>query len=356
MGEILGLTISDFPFHRFKPHYEVGVIQGNQARGWTDNPELNDSKNWRPEMQQLWGDDQGWSAGIKLQDSQIDQFRKVRAALEKFRPDAIAFVFRDLGETWGPANDPANPRPKYWLHLHDDKELPLYTLFGNRENYFEEDPDKRETIKFHREATQLLIDALKKGAPVAPDVATEVKSPNGMGHNFLAGVVHTDWDKREYATPVIAIGVDPFGFGRTRNNEGLSPWDKNAEPPLTAKQAFGVGQTLAKAIKASPYRIALIADCDWSHANDHARTDFIIHPDVHEDRKRFEEWRKGEFTQWGDNWTFEQMEEHAQWQMLCTIVLAGAMTEVGAKIEYTHFQEDTWIFNDGMVTTIFDAK
>ena len=31
MGEILGLTISDFPFHRFKPQYEVGVIQGGEA-------------------------------------------------------------------------------------------------------------------------------------------------------------------------------------------------------------------------------------------------------------------------------------------------------------------------------------
>ena len=38
MGNILGLTISDFPYHRFKPQFESGVIQGNQARGWTDRP------------------------------------------------------------------------------------------------------------------------------------------------------------------------------------------------------------------------------------------------------------------------------------------------------------------------------
>lgn len=356
MGEILGITISDFPFHRFKPQFEAGVIQGNQARGWTDRPELNDPSKWPPAMQALWGKDQGWSEGDRLQKNQIEQFRKVRAALDEFKPDAIALIFRDLGEAWGPATDPANPRPKYWLHLEDSKDVRLYNLFGNRQNYFEEDPDKVDTIKFHRQATQFLIDKLKSSAPVAPEVATEVKTALGMGHNFLAGVVHTDWDNRRFETPLIGIGVDPFGFGRTRNNEGLSPWDKNATPPLTPKEAFGVGQTLARAIKESPWKIALVADCDWSHANDHARSAYEIAPDVAADRKRFEEWSRGDFTKWGDNWTFDEMEAHAQWQILVTIILAGAMTEVGAKIKYAHFQEGTDIFNDGMVTTIFEAK
>ncbi len=356
MGEILGITISDFPFHRFKPQYEAGVIQGNQARGWTDKPELNDPKTWSKDMQDLWGKDQGWSEGTRLQNTQIEQFRKVRAALDEFKPDAIALIFRDLGEAWGPAQDPASPRPKYWLHLEDAKDVKLYTLFGMRENYFEEDPDKVDRITFHRQATQHLIDALKKDAPVAPEVMTAPKTPLGMGHNFLAGVVHTDWDNRKFQTPLIGIGVDPFGFGRIRNNEGLTPWDKTATPPLTPKEAFEVGRAIARAIKASPWKIALVADVDWSHANDHARSAYKIAPDVEADRKRFQEWQAGDFTKWGDNWTFDEMEEHAQWQLLVTIILAGAMTEAGAKIKYAHFQEGTQIFNDGMVTTVFEPK
>lgn len=356
MGEILGLTISDFPFHRFKPQYEAGVIQGNQARGWADKPELNDPQTWSREMQELWGKDQGWSEGVRLQKSQIEQFRKVRAALDDFKPDAIALIFRDLGEAWGNAADPANPRPKYWLHLQDSADVRLYTLFGMRENYFEEDPDKVDTIRFHREATHYLIDRLKSDAPVAPDVSTAPKTPLGLGHNFLAGVVHTDWDKRELTTPFIAIGVDPFGFGRTRNNEGLSPWDRNATPPLTPKEAFDIGRALTRAIKASPWKIALVADVDWSHANDHPRDAYKIAPDLEADRRRFEQWRRGEFDKWSDNWTFDEMEEHGEWQMLVTIILAGAMTEADAKIRHAHFQEGAHIFNDGMVTTIFEPK
>jgi hypothetical protein len=356
MGEILGITISDFPYHRFKPQFEVGVIQGNQTRGWTDRPELNDPQTWPKEMRDLWGKDQGWSQGERLQKSQIEQFRKVRAALDEFKPDALALMFRDLGETWGAATDPANPRPKYWIHDEEKKDVRLYNLFGSRQNYFEEDPDKVDTLRFHRDATRSLINGLKADAPVPPEVATVVKTPLGMGHNFLAGVVHTDWDKRKFETPLVAIGVDPFGFNRTRNNEGLSPWDKSAPAPLTPKEAFGVGRSLARAIKASPYRIALIADCDWSHANDHPRTAYKIAPEVEADRKRFEEWRSGGFKDWGDNWTFDEMEQYAQWQVLVTIILAGAMTEVGAKINYAHFQEGTHVFNDDMVTTIFEPR
>ena len=50
------------------------------------------------------------------------------------------------------------------------------------------------------------------------------------------------------------------------------------------------------------------------------------------------------------------MDRNGQWQILVTIILAGAMTEVDAGIKYAHFQEDTDIFNYDMVTTIFEAK
>jgi len=358
MGEILGLTISDFPYHRFKPQFESGVIQGNQARGWTDRPDLNDSKTWPEELQKLWSNDQGYITGEKLQKTQIEQFRKIRVALDEFKPDAIMMMFRDLGEAWGPVTDPANKRPKYWLHLEDadSKTVEFYNFGPGRVAYNNEPIDQTETFKIHRGATQYLIDALKKDAPVQPEVATEVKHPRGMGHNFIAGVVHTDWDQRKFETPFIALGVDPFGFARTRSNEGLSPWDKSQEPPLTPKEAFEIGRVLARAIKASPYRIALAADVDWSHANDTAHTNFRLSPDSDADRKRFEQWSAGNFTDWGDSWSFEDMEAHAEWELLVTIILAGAMTEVGAAVKYAHFQENTAIFNDDMVTTIFEAK
>ena len=40
MAEILGLTVSDFPFLRMKPANMPWVLWGNLAWGWRDQPQL----------------------------------------------------------------------------------------------------------------------------------------------------------------------------------------------------------------------------------------------------------------------------------------------------------------------------
>ena len=74
-------------------------------------------------------------------------------------------------------------------------------------------------------------------------------APLGLGHNALAGVVHLDWDRREFKTPFIPMGVDPFGFLRTRNNEGLSPWNRDLLRPLLPREAFALGRQIARVFR-----------------------------------------------------------------------------------------------------------
>ena len=50
MAEILGLTVSDFPFLRMKPANMPWVLWGNLAWGWRDKPHLRD-----PELRALLG-------------------------------------------------------------------------------------------------------------------------------------------------------------------------------------------------------------------------------------------------------------------------------------------------------------
>ena len=101
--------------------------------------------------------------------------------------------------------------------------------------------------------------------------------------------------------------------------------------------------------------VAVVAGVDWSHANDAGVDQERIHPDVEADSQRFAQWEAGDFTDWGDSWTFDEMELHAQWELLVTIVLAGAMSELGSKPLYADFQP-TWVCNDNFVTTLFDVK
>jgi hypothetical protein len=179
---------------------------------------------------------------------------------------------------------------------------------------------------------------------------------NGLGHNALATAVHLDFDQRKFATPIVPIGIDPFRFDRQRNNEGLSPWDKsNPNPPLTPQDAFHLGRQIAVSMRSSPWRVALVAGVDWSHANDSAWELERVHPDVEADRARFEQWRRGKFDNWRESWTFDEMEQHAQWEMLVTIVLAGAMTEIQASVRHADFCP-TWVCNDNFVTTIFEVR
>jgi hypothetical protein len=349
VAEILGLTVSHFPYLRLKHYCLPNVLIGNLARGWVDKPHLKDPSNWPPQMREEWSDDRGAAVGKAAQAHQIEQFRKLRGALDDFRPDFMVFLYRDIAEAFKNF-----AKPPYWIHAHDQLDVKLFQIHGNRENYWEEDPDRVDTIYGHPEAAAYLTRKLQD-AGLNPLCCPESMAPLGLGHNALAGVVHLDWDRHEFKTPFIPIGVDPFGFFRTRNNEGLSPWNRDLPRPLLPKEAFNLGREIVRAFRPSPWRVALVGVTAWSHANDSGWEYERLHQDIDADRRRFEQWRNNQFDQWGDNWNFEEMEEHAQWELLISIILAGAMTELGAKVQYADMTAH-WILNSTWVTTIFDAK
>ncbi len=353
MAEILGLTVSDFPFLRMKPRYMPWVVQANLGAGWATRPHLRDPRNWPEPMRRDWGSDsdQGFTAGKIAQQHEIGQFRLLRKELDRFAPDLILVLYRDSGETFASAE-----RPRFWISAHEQVRAQLYCLWGFfRGNYFEEDPDRVDVLTGHRPAALHLARDLEQ-ADIKSRVVDEPLHSNGLGHNALATAVHLDFDQRKFATPIVPIGIDPFRFDRQRNNEGLSPWDKgNPNPPLTPAEAFRLGRQIAVSMRRSPWRVALVAGVDWSHANDSAWELERVHPDVEADRARFEQWRRGKFDNWGESWTFDEMEQHAQWEMLVTIVLAGAMTEIQASVRHADFCP-TWVCNDNFVTTIFEVR
>jgi hypothetical protein len=349
MAEILGLTVTDFPFVRLKPQNMPGVILGNIDRGWADKPHLKDPKNWPKPMQDAWGADRGLTAARGAQARQVEQFRKLRAALDDFKPDFMVFMHRDMGETWRNF-----AKPPYWIMAFDKVPIKAYTVLGRKDNFFDEDPDKVDTVPCFREGALYLVKKLQEQG-LNPLFSLEPYHQNGLGHNCIATLVHLHWDQREFKTPIVPFGVDPFAFLRSRTGEGMSPWIKDNPRPLTPKEAFSLGRAIARAYRPSPWRVALVAGVDWSHANDSSTEFGRTHPDVEADIKRFEEWTANKFTTWGDSWTFEEMEQHAQWELLVTITLAGAMTELGAKVKYADFQAN-WLFNDDFITTIFEVK
>ena len=340
MAEILGLGVTDMPFMRRKHTAISGVVQHLIVQGWEKHLQYRDPKNWPKPVQQEWGTDQAATVAKAVQDRQIQLFRRLKQELDSFGPDFIVMIHRDIHETWENYG-----RPRYWISAHEKVQMKLWhevPIAGIKGNYFDEDPERVDTLLGHREAALYLIRHLLD-----------------MGFNpaYLMEPVHLDWDKREYKTPIVPFAVDPFGFNRFRSTESLSEWDKSQPRPLNPQEAFALGRAMARILRSSPWRVALVAGVNWSHLNDSAGSLGRIHPDVEADNKRFEEWKNHLWVRWEDegNWTYEEMEDHAQWELLVTFILCGAMKELGSRITFTE-SAFHWPFNDDLCTTIFEVR
>ena len=352
MAEILGLTLSHHPMLRMKPWHMTNVLRGLLTRGWNDKPHLKDPSNWPEPMRQEWGTDQGEITGALAQERQYkEQLPKLWTALDEFNPDFILMLYRDIGETWKPPD-----RPKYWLHVQDTIQARFYQIFGVRDNFFEEDPEKVCTVAIHTEGAEHLGKHLEARG-LGPTYCRQVPDtmPLGLGHNGIAGTFHLDWNRQQFATPIIPLGIDPYGYNRERKPEGLAPWDRTAPPPLTPQEAFNLGQEIARAYSDSPWRVAIAVPTNWSSAQNTSWERGVMAPFIDADLKRFEQWKNNQFDCWGDDWTHEEMEEYAQWECMLSIVLAGAMAEIGAKVKYADLQT-TWVCNSNWPTTVFEAR
>jgi hypothetical protein len=144
--------------------------------------------------------------------------------------------------------------------------------------------------------------------------------------------------------------------GKGRSFE-LSEWDRGMPRPLNPQEAFGLGRAIARIFRPSPWRVALVATLDWSHTNDSAGSRGRFHPDMEADLRRHEEYKNNQWVRWEDegNWTYEQMEDHAQWEFLVLFILCGAMKELGARVTYSDL-EPHYIFNENFANAIFEVK
>lgn len=344
MAEILGLGTTDQPYMRMIDPLLSNPLKG-AMRSERIRPELKDPANWPAPMRAQWGNDEGVTGAAAARAEQVEQYRKLRQVLDEFQPDFILIWSKDARES---LKDFAIPQ--YWIQAHESVDFKPYTSLGRKENIFGEDGDKVVTLKGHPQGARYLVRGLAE-AGFDPTYSLQPMHPNGLAHTFTGVVVHLDWDRREFAIPVVPVSIDPFG-PRQRGQDGMAPLVPTAPLPISPKRAFELGRATARILRASPWRVALVAGVGWSHANNTSWERSWIHPDVEADRRRYEEWRTNRFTQWGDSFTYDDLEEHGQWELLCWIALAGAMTELGARVQYSHFQEG-WIFNSNWCNTIF---
>jgi hypothetical protein len=344
MAELLGLTVTHFPALRNRPEGLTSVLKGTIAGGWGGRPELANPKNWPEAMQREWGEDEGLSSSIAAQEHAVGQLRKLRAELDAFQPDLILMLYRDHRDGWR-----ANICPQYWIMAHNSVETNLFP----RNNVFGEDPGRVDTIAGHREAALYLTRQLQDRGH-NPLYTLEPEQPGGIDHHVQAGLVHLNWDKRVFDIPVVPFGIDPIAY-RERSNVGLSARDPESPRPLTSKEAFELGRSIAQAYRASKWKVALVAATGWSNYHNSLREQGRVCQEMEADLPRFEQWKSNRFVDWADGFTHDELDLHGQWDLLTSVVLAGAMTELGSKVRHADLYANPLLISN-QLTTIFEVR
>ncbi len=183
------------------------------------------------------------------------------------------------------------------------------------------------------------------------------KYEHGLAQAFILSILYLDYDRKGWPYPVVAFPVNCYGSTVIRSRGVAAHLDPGEVPepdppgPSPAR-CFDVGAAVARAVKASQWRVALIGTSSWSHAFLTEKTNYLM-PDMAADRERFEELREGKFAAWR-NLTTAQIEHSGQHEFLNWICLAGAMHEAGLKARIVDYLE-SYVFNSNKCFAIFTA-
>ena len=111
---------------------------------------------------------------------------------------------------------------------------------------------------------------------------------------------------------------------------------------------------MARALKASPWRVAIIASSSWSHAFLVAKNELVF-PDVDADRRYYEALKSGDVGTWSDT-TLEEVEDRGHHELLNWFCLVGAMSELGRAKPDTSVFLESWITNSDKVFAVYRPR
>jgi len=335
MGEIIALGITHYP----------PLAGSDESMDWIlkrmlQNPRLPEQfrkpAGWPAAMREEWGGDEGTSAAKRHREKHLVWLRKVRTALDEFKPDFVVIWGDDQYE-----NFREEIVPPYCINAFDHFE------FGPPpKNIWNEPPEKKFRIQGHKAAAKYLASRLIDAGFDAAYSYKPLHHP--LGHAFANAIFYLDYDRTGFPYSIVPFAVNCYGRRVIAQRGGLPafenpPSEADLDPPApTPARLFDLGAATARILKASPWRVALLASSGWSHAFLTAKNHFL-YPDTPADRKMYDALRTGRYDEWR-GYSAAAVEDSGQQELLNWMCLAGALSELGRKPRETEFI-DTWIFN-----------
>jgi hypothetical protein len=353
MGQILGLGITHYP--NLAAQVNMSWRFQKCIEDTTLPKPFREATSWHPTAREQWGDDQGRAHSDRHRRDMIEEFRKVRRELDAFEPDFVLIWGDDQYE-----NFREDCVPAFSVLAYDSIDFQPWKGYKRGRNAWNEPDDKTFTMKGHRAGGKYLASALLKNGI---DVAYAYKPlHHPLGHAFANSLLFLDYDRKGFPYPVVPFAVNAYGRlliaaqgapRRASESEGKVPTsESDFDPPAPQpRRCFEVGAAVARALRQSPWRVAVIASSSWSHAFLVAKNELVF-PDVEADKRYYEALKNGDVELWR-NTTLEEAEDRGHHELLNWFCLVGAMQELGrTKPDYSVFLE-SWVTNSDKVFAVY---
>jgi hypothetical protein len=360
MGQVLGLGVSHYP-----PLSGLDRDMANILRGRLADPDIpaaaKDPATWPAAMQAEWADPT--AAAARHRAAMCVGLRRVRQALVDFDPDFVLIWGDDQYE-----NFKEDCIPAFSVLAYDDMELRPWAqatesaMFdavvkdewgGGRPNVWGERGDTTRRVRGHPEAARHLAGALLDAEFDVAYAYRPLHHP-GLPHAFLNAILYLDYDREGFAWPVVPMPINCYGRAVVSYRGFISRWAERgrpADPPSPSpRRCFDLGRATARILRASPWRVAVLASSSWSHAFLVDKT-WRIEPDVAADRALYDALVRGNHDAWRSR-SLAQIEDSGQQELLNWFALGGAMAELEAPLVWSDFVE-TWVFNSSKVAAVY---
>ena len=355
MAEFLGIGISHYPPLCMPDDRMSGIL-----RYALDDPGIpasaKDPAGWPAAMREEWGADHGTAAAALHRAALVEQFRRVRQAIDAFRPDLLLVWGDDQYE-----NFREDVIPAFTVCAYDDLDVYPWrhaqgsAMVGGKPNVWGEGPDTAFRIRGRRDVgKQLASGLIESGFDVA--YAYKPLHHPSLAHAFTNAILYLDYDRKGWDRPVLAMPINCYGRKvisargfLTRVNDPLEP-----DPPSPSPaRCMDLGAAAARVLRDVPLRIALVASSSWSHAFlvDHTHR---LMPDTAADRDLYQAMVTGDHGTWRHR-TTAQFEYAGQQEILNWCPLLGAMDELGMSLSWSSFVE-THVFNSNKVFAVYEPS
>lgn len=321
MADLLLLGMTHYP-----PLATTDAEMANLLRGALKDPglppEAADPANWPAAMQAEWGDDQARASAAGHRAQLLEGFAAARKSIEEFNPDAILVWGDDQYE-----NFREDIIPPYALLAYDDLDAHPWEKYP-WPNVWNEPKEKSFHVKGRPDIARWLAERLLDGGV---DVAYAYKPLHhaGLAHAFLNTQLYLDYDRTGFPWPLVCMPINCYGRRVISARGFYKPIGETMQldpPSPSPKRLMDVGGAVARHLKASPWRIALVASSSWSHAFLTDKT-YRLQPDIASDRGHYDALVAGDFARWAATTTAE-IEDAGQQELLNWFALMGAAREL----------------------------